>query len=125
MLLTDRSGLGAALATVASLFLLRAVAHRVTELLGLVDGRRFELRPYHLANRLDPVGDDVPFLAVPLLDERLPVPLVVLAGPPQRAHHALHPQLFQPLLGDVEVLEAPAHLLAGERLVAVLRHRGP
>src|SRR2546428_9620543 len=113
MLLTASSGRDASLATGAPLLLLRAVAHRVVELLGLVDGRRLELRPHDVANRLDPVGDDVPLLAVPLLDERQPIALVVVAGHAERAHHSLHAQLLETLLRDIEVFEAPPDLLTG------------
>src|SRR5882672_5302835 len=123
MLLTASSGRDASLATGPPLLLLRAVAHRVAELLALLDGRRLELRPDHVAHRRDPVGDDVPLLAVPLLDEHGPVALVVLAGDLDRMREVLHADLLEPLLGQVEVLEAPAHLLAGERLVTELRHR--
>src|SRR6266508_6267764 len=114
MLLTARSGRGAALATGAPLLLLRAVAHRVVELLGLVDGRRLELRPHDVAHGLDPVRDDRPLLAVPLLDRREPVALVVLAGHAERAHETLEPQLLQAFLGDGPVLHAPPHLLTGQ-----------
>src|SRR5258705_5699765 len=122
MLLTARSGRGVSLAT-ACLLLLRAVAHRVAELLALLDRRRLDLRPDDVAHRRDPVGDDGPLLAVPLLDQDGTAPLVVLAGDLDRVREALHADLVEPLLGQVEVLEAPADLLARERLVAVLRHR--
>src|SRR5262245_63750476 len=121
MLPTDRSGRGVSLVT-GALLLLRAVAHRVLELPALVDRRRLDLRPHHLAHRRDPVGDDAPLLAVPLLDEHRAVPLVVLAGNLQWMGEAAHADLVQALLGEIQVLEAPAPLLAGERLVAELRH---
>src|SRR5262245_27459988 len=123
MLLTARSGRGASLAT-GTLLLFRAVAHRVAELLRLLDRRGLDLGPDDVAHRRDPVGDDVPLLAVPLLDQHRPAALVVLAGDLDRMREALHADLLEPLLGQVEVLEAPPHLLAGGRLVAVLRHRG-
>src|SRR5437588_12716783 len=123
MLLTARSGRGASLDTGAPLLLLRAVAHRVAELLRLLDSRRLDLRPDHVAHRRDPVGDDVPLLAVPLLDQDGAAPLVVLAGDLDRMREILHPDLLEPLLSQVQVLEAPAHLLGGQRLVAELRHR--
>src|SRR5439155_10240291 len=122
MLLTARSGRGVSPGT--PLLFLRAVAHRVAELLRLLDGGPLDLRPDDVAHRSDPVGDDVPLLAVPLLDQHGPAALVVLAGDLDRMREALHAELLEPLLGQVEVLEAPAHLLAGERLVAELRHRG-
>src|SRR2546428_5860686 len=114
MLLTASSGRDASLATGAPLLLLRAVAHRVVELLGLVDGRRLELRPHDVANRLAPVGDDIPLFAVPLLDAREAVALWALAGHAERAHHAPHASLLEALVGAVALFAAPAHLLAGE-----------
>src|SRR5207245_4545443 len=103
---------------------LRAVAHRVAELLRLLDGFRLDLWSDDLAYGRDPVGDDVPLLAVPLLDEHGAIAFMVLAGHLDRMRKALHADLLEPLLGQVEILEAPAHFLAGERLLAELRHRG-
>src|ERR1700682_4415333 len=57
-----------------------AVALRVVELLALLDGGRLDLRAHHLTHRLGPPRDDLPLLAVPLLDEHGAVALVVLAG---------------------------------------------
>src|SRR5574337_2014342 len=124
MLLTDKSGREASPAARTMLLLFGAVAHRVVKLLALLDSRRLQLRANDLAHGLDPVADNVPLLAGPLLDQGHAVALVVLAGHAERAQEALHAELFQPLLREVEVLVAPAHLLAGERLVPVLRHRG-
>src|SRR5947209_10633705 len=106
------------------LLLLGTVAHGVAELLPLLDGRGLDLRADDVAHGRDPVRHDGPFLAVPLLDEHRPIALVILAGDLDRVREALHAQLLEPLLGEVEVLHAPADLLAGERLVAVFRHRG-
>ena len=69
-------------AHVGALLLLRAVALRVVELLALFDRGRLDLRADDVAHGLHPVGDDVPLLAVPLLDEHGAVALVVLAGRP-------------------------------------------
>src|SRR5262245_26706304 len=124
-LVTASSGRGRSLTApfdVPVLLLLRAVALSVAELLALLDRGRLELGPHHLAHGRDPVGDDVPLLAVPLLDEHGTVALVVLAGHLDRVREALHAELIEPRLREVQVLEAPAHLLAGERLVAVLGH---
>src|SRR5713226_4488180 len=104
--------------------LFRAVALRVVELLALLDGGRLDLRAHHVTHGLDPLGDDLPLLAVPLLDEHGAVALVVLAGDLDRPREALHAELVEPLLGQVEVLEPPPDLLAREHLVAVLAHRG-
>src|SRR5215475_9839107 len=102
--------------------LLAAVPHRVLELLAFLHRCRLQLGPDHLAHRLDPVRDDLPLLAVPLLDGGQAVALVVVAAHPERTQEALHPELVQPLLGEVEILEAPAHFLARQGLVAVLGH---
>src|SRR3990170_2357310 len=121
MLLTESSGRGASVTAPGSspcLPLFRAVTHGVSELLALVHRGGLELGAHDVAHGLDPVGDDVPLLAVPLLDQRHPVALVILAGDAERAHHPFHAHLLEPLLREVQVLEAPAHLLARERLVA-------
>src|SRR5712691_8617102 len=104
--------------------LFRAVALRVVELLALLDGGRLDLRPNHVTHRLDPLGDDLPLLAVPLLDEHGAIALVVLTGDLDRPREALHAELVEPLLRQVEVLEPPPDLLAREHLVAILAHRG-
>src|SRR5688500_10323210 len=102
MLLTARRG-GPPAGTAAvmakgpdrSLLLLGAVALSVLELLGLVDGGRLELGPHDVPHGHDPVGDDVPLLAVPLLDEDGAVPLVVLAGHLDRVGEPLHAEVVQ------------------------------
>src|SRR5262245_44537826 len=117
MLFTESSGRARSLTTTATrLVLLRAVPRAVAELLALLDRGRLQLRAHHLAHRLDPLGDDVPLLAVPLLDQHGTVTLVVLAGDLHRVREPLQPDLVQARLGEVEVLIAPAHLLGGQRL---------
>src|SRR5512143_1697120 len=114
MLFTESSG-AASLTTASSLrlVLFGAVAHRVSELLALLHRGRLELRAHDLPHGLDPVGDDVPLLAVPLLDQDRPAALVILAGHLHRVGEALEPDLVQPGLGEAQVLVAPAHLLGG------------
>src|SRR5260370_11309610 len=121
MLLTDSSARGSSALT--ALLLLGAVALRVPELPALLDRRRLDHRADDVPHGRDPVGHDAPLLAVPLLDEDRAVALVVLARDLDRVREALHAELVEPLLGEIQVLEAPADLLAGERLVAVLPHR--
>src|SRR5712692_897111 len=77
------------------LLLLRAVPLRVVQLLAFLGRRRFDLRADDVTHRLHPVGNDVPFLAVPLLDEHGAVALVVLAGRLHRVGEALHAELVQ------------------------------
>src|SRR5512137_3047204 len=105
MLFTESSGWGASLTMgVARLVLFGAVAHRVPELLALLHRGRLELRAHDLLHGLDPVGDDVPLLAVPLLDQDRPATLVILAGHLHRVGEALEPDLIQPGLGEIQVL---------------------
>src|SRR5713101_1750590 len=107
-----------------ALLLFRAVALGVVELLAFRDGLCLDLRPDDVAHRRDPVRHDLPLLAVPLLDQHGPVALVVLAGDLDRVGEALHAELVEALLRQVEVLEPPPDLLTGAHLVAVLAHRG-
>src|SRR5206468_5980399 len=123
MLLTDRIGRDLPFPALTSLLLLAAVALRVAELLGLVDGGRLDLRADDVLHGLDPVRHDVPLLAVPLLDEDRTAALVVLARDLDRMREALHPDLVEALLGEIEILEAPANLLAGRRLALGAFHR--
>src|SRR5947207_6730780 len=123
MLLTDRIGRDIPFPALTSLLLLAAVALRVAELLGLVDGGRLDLPADDVLHGLDPVRDDVPLLAVPLLDQDRAAALMVLARDLDRVREALHPDLLEALLGQVQVLEAPAHLLGRRGRLAAL-HRG-
>src|SRR5256712_10054029 len=124
MLLTARSGRGVASPNALTSLPLRAVAPRVADLLALITVCRLDLRPDDVAHRREPVRDAVPLLAVPLMDEHGAAPLVILARHLPRLREALHADLVEALVGEVEVLEAPADLFAGERFVAELRHRG-
>src|SRR5205809_6794558 len=125
MLLTDRIGRDIPFPALTSLLLLAAVALRVAELLGLVDGGRLDLRADDVLHGLDAVRDDVPLLAVPLLDQDRGAALVVLARDLDRAREALHPDLLEALLGQVQVLEAPAQCVAVARLALGALHRCP
>src|SRR5260370_7706076 len=98
MLFTDSSGWAASLTTAPSLrlVLFGAVAHRVPELLALLHRGQLELRADDLLHGLDPLGHDVPLLAVPLLDQHRPAALLVLAVHLHRLAEALHPVLPHP-----------------------------
>src|SRR6266536_223088 len=128
MLFTASSGADVSLTAIypptTALLLLRAVALGVVELLAFHDGLCLDLRPDDVAHRRDPPRHDLPLLAVPLLDQQGSAALVVLAGDLDRVREALHAELVEPLLRQVEVLESPPDLLAREHLVAVLAHRG-
>src|SRR5499426_3073658 len=66
----------------------------------------------------DPVGDHVPLLAVPLHELHRAAALVIEARDLERVHEPDGADLLQPGVVDPEVLDAPADLLAGERLLA-------
>src|SRR5215510_11519597 len=104
------------------LLLLGAVSHGVPELLALLCRGRLDLGAHDVAHGSDPLGDHLPLLAVPLLDEDRAAPLVILAGDLHRMGEALHPEVVQSLVGEVQVLEAPADLFLGRRLLPRLRH---
>src|SRR2546430_9491303 len=104
VLLTDRIGRDIPFPALTSLLLLAAVALRVAELLGLVDGGRLDLRADDVLHGLDPVRDDVPLLAVPLLDQDRAAALVVLARDLDRVREALHPDLLEALLDRKSVV---------------------
>src|SRR5262249_27453630 len=116
MLLTANSGRAAPFPALTALLLLAAVALCIAELLALLDGGGLDLRADDFLHRLDPVRDDVPLLAVPLLHENRPRALVVLARHVDGMRELRHPQLFEPLVGEVEILEAPANLLGARDL---------
>src|SRR5262249_46651208 len=65
-----------------------------------------------------PVGRNLPVLAVPGLDASGARALVVLAGHLDRVQLVFEAELLEPLRGEIEVLEAPTHLLTGHGLLA-------
>src|SRR6266542_1083117 len=98
---------------------------RGDSLLLRVRGRRLlDHRPHDRLVRLDPLGDDVPFLAIPLLELDRAAPFVVRAGELDRLQQADGAELLQSLVVDVQVLQTPPHLLARQRLLAELGLRG-
>src|SRR6476660_3799468 len=118
MLLTERKGLSAA--GVFSRLLLRAVPRR-DRLLLRVRGRGFlDHRAHDRLVGRDPVADELPLLPVPLLELDRAAPLVVHARQLDRLEEAEGAELLQALLVDVQVLETPPYLLAGQGLLAEL-----
>src|SRR5262249_20493210 len=88
-------------------------------------GRRFlHHRSDHRVVGRDPIRRDIPLLAVPSLDPARARALVIGAGHLDRPQLALESELLEAIGGEVEILEAPAHLLAGERLLAEPLLRG-
>src|SRR5437764_1071701 len=93
-----------------------AVARSDALLLRVLRRVGLDLLAHQLAVRLHPVGEHFPLRAVPLLELHQARALVVEAGHLERRHEADRTQLLQALVVDVQVLDAPAHLLAGDRL---------
>ena len=105
---------------------LRGAVARRDAVLRRVGGRRLlDHRAHDIADRLNPVADEVPLLAVPLLEEHRSIAFVVLAGDLDGQDEAAESELREALLGHIEVLEAPAYLRAGHPPVAVLGLGGP
>src|SRR5206468_7730647 len=87
-------------------------------------GRFDHHRPYHLLVGVDPVGDESPFLPIPLVHFGAGNASVVLACHLERRQQTLEAELVELVRGEVEVLQTPAYLLAGQWLVAELRLSG-
>src|SRR5215813_2785858 len=121
MLFTARSGgagCGAAASTRSAL--LAAVARSDVVLLGVLHRALLDHRAHQRLVRLDPVADDLPAGTVPLLELHRSPRLVVGAGHLEGLDEARRPQLGEPGVIDLDVLQSPAHLFAGERLLAEL-----
>src|SRR5688572_10502716 len=98
------------------LLLLRAVARRDSLFLRVLRRGGLDHGPHERLVGLDPVGDHVPLAAVPLQELHRAAALMVHARNLQRLHQTDRAELLQALIVDVQVLDAPAHLLAGDRL---------
>src|SRR5262249_53466853 len=101
-----------------------AVTQRDSLFLGVRGCRLLDHRTHHRLIGLDPIGDQVPFLSVPLLEFDRAASFVVHAGELEGLKKAEGAQLLHPFLVDIEVLQSPSHLLSGQRLLAELRLRG-
>src|SRR4051812_10522119 len=73
---------------------------------------------------LVPVGGNLPVRAVPRLDAAGAGALVVGAGHLDRLEDALEAELLDAVGAEIEVFQAPAYLLAVQRLLAELLLRG-
>src|SRR6516164_1489323 len=122
MLLTARSACASDTAGAPCLTLhhLLAVARRNALFLRIGECRLLVHLGQHRAVRLDPVGNKLPVLAVPLLDADFAVALMVVAGERYRHHQPVGAELHDALRGYVEVLVAPLDIFALERLFAEL-----
>src|SRR5712691_3490527 len=118
MLLTERRGFGGPPGPPPPLLLLGAVTLRDPLLLRVRGCRVFDQRANDRLVRLDPVGDQLPLLSVPLLELDRPASLVVHAGDLVRLQEVVGAELLQALLVQVQILQTPAHLLARQRLLA-------
>src|SRR5205085_8224851 len=65
-----------------------------------------------------PVGRDLPVLAVPGLNATAARAFVVFARHLDRPQFTFEAQLLEPISGEIEVLDTPAHLLTGQGLLA-------
>src|SRR3989440_10800978 len=99
---------------------LAAVARSNVLFLGVRRSRLLDHRPHQLAIRLDPVGNHLPLVAVPLLELDRTATFMVGASHLQRLHESGGAQLLEAGVADLKVLDAPAHLFTGQRLLAVL-----
>src|SRR5882724_10322780 len=73
-----------------------------------VSGRLLiDQRQQEIPVRRDPVADDVPLRAVPLDDPRRTAAFMILDRQLQRLHQPQHAELREPLVVDVQMLEAP------------------
>src|SRR6056297_1967265 len=68
--------------------------------------RFFEHRTNHVGHRVHPLGNLVPLLAVPLLDEHWVGACVILTGNLDRWHEAFEAKFLQACLGQFESFEA-------------------
>src|SRR5437667_7915164 len=121
LLLTERRG---PFGPPGSLLLLGAVTRRDSLLLRIRRRRFFDHRADDRLVRLDPVGDQLPLLAVPLLELDRSAAFMVHAGNLDRLQEVEGAELLQAFLVQVQVLQAPSDLLARQRLLAELRLRG-
>src|SRR5712692_3718220 len=122
MLLTESRGFGGPPGP-PPLSLFGAVTQADSLLLRVRGRRVFDHRTDDRLVRLDPVGDQLPLLAVPLLELDRSTAFVVRAGNLDRLQEVVGAELLQALLVQVQVLQAPAHLLARQRLLSKLRLR--
>src|SRR6202158_3801754 len=100
--------------------LLRTVARSDVLLLRVFRRRLLDHCAHELLVRLDPVGDHLPLVAVPLLELYRAAAFVIGAGHLRRLHEVVAAELLQSRVADLEVLDPPPHLLSGQRLLAVL-----
>src|SRR5215813_13926216 len=80
-------------------------------LLRIFLGRFDDHRPDHLLVGVDPVGDEFPLLAVPLVYPGAGNARVVLAGHFERRQQALEAELVELVGGEVQVLQTLTDLL--------------
>src|SRR5678816_4854101 len=89
-------------------------------LLGVLRRALLDQRPDQLLVRLDPVSDDLPLRPVPLLELHRATALVIGAGDLQRLDEVGRPDGRDPRRVEIQILQPPADLLTGERLLPCL-----
>src|SRR6267378_4007468 len=95
---------------------LGAIAQRDALFLGVLRRRLLDHRPHDRLVGADPVGDGVPLRPVPLEELHRAAAFMVRARHLQRLHETGRAELLEFLVVDIEVLQAPADLVAGHRL---------
>src|SRR6516225_11764919 len=95
---------------------LAAIARRDALFLRVRQGRLLDDRTQQRTVGLHPVADHVPLLAVPLLEAHGAAAFMIRAGQLERLDETECAELFQARIVEIQMLEAPAHLLARERL---------
>src|SRR5678816_2131957 len=127
MLFTASSGPGEAGATAVTTLgaFLGAVSLGDVVLLGVLRRALLDQRPNQLLVRLDPVTDDLPLRPVPLLELHRATALVIGAGDLQRLDEVGRPDGRDPRRVEIQILQPPADLLTGERLLPELALRHP
>src|SRR5258708_20708294 len=97
---------------------LAAIARRNSLFFGIRVRRFLDDRAQQCAIRLNPAANDLPLLAVPLLEAYGAAALVIGARQFQRLNEAVRAQLLQTRVVEIQVLKTPADLFARKRVVA-------
>src|SRR5262249_5379835 len=108
-----------------NLAFLAAIPRRDAFFLGVLRRRLLDHRAHDRLVGLGPVSDDVPLRSVPLHELDRAAAFVVHARDLERLHESGRPELLDAGIVDVQMLQAPADLVASHRLaLAELALRG-
>src|SRR5580658_10368126 len=100
-----------------------AIANGDPLLPGVLRRRLFDDGPEQRAIGLDPVADSLELRSVPLNEPHGAATFVVLARDLDGLQQTYRAKLLQAIFVDVDMFEAPAHLLSRERHVSEFRLR--